>query len=82
MLARLIGALDEWTALDRFLVRYLSDPEERPTVVASAFAATLELVREGRLEIRQDGAFGAIYMRTGANPVTDADIEAMETGHD
>lgn len=82
MLARLIGELDEWTALDRFLIRYLSDPEERATVIASSFAATLELIREGRIEVRQDGAFGAIYMRTGANPVTDADIEAMEAGHD
>lgn len=82
MLARLIGELDEWTALDRFLVRYLAEPEERATVIASTFAATLELVREGRVEMRQDGAFGAIYMRTGANPVTDADIAAMEAGHD
>ena len=82
MLARLIGELDQWTALDRFLVRYLADPEERATVIASSFAATLQLVREGRIEVRQDGAFGAIYMRTGANPVTDADIAAMESGHD
>lgn len=82
MLARLIGQLDEWTALDRFLIRYLAAPEERATVIASSFAATLELVREGRIEMRQDGAFGAIYMRTGANPVTDADIAAMEAGHD
>jgi segregation and condensation protein A len=82
MLARLIGDLDEWTALDRFLYRYVADPDERPTVIASSFAATLELVREGRIEMRQDGAFGAIYMRTGPNPVTDADIAAMETGND
>lgn len=82
MLARLIGELDEWTALDRFLIRYLADAEERATVIASSFAATLELVREGRIEMRQDDHFGAIYMRTGANPVTDADIAAMEAGHD
>lgn len=82
MLARLIGDLDEWTALDGFLMRYLTDPEERATVIASSFAATLELVREGRIELRQDGAFGALYMRTGANPVTERDIEAMEAGHD
>ena len=82
MLARLIGDLREWTALDRFLLRYLTDPEERSTVIASSFAATLELVREGRIEMRQDGAFGAIYMRTGAKPVTAADIAAMEAGYD
>jgi segregation and condensation protein A len=82
MLARLIGELDHWTALDGFLLRYLTDPEERATVIASSFAATLELVREGRIEVRQDGAFEAIYMRTGSNPMTDDDIAAMETGRD
>jgi segregation and condensation protein A len=82
MLARLIGELPEWTALDQFLVRYTTDPVERPTAIASSFAATLELVREGRIEIRQDGAFADIYMRTGAKPVTEADIAAMEAGID
>ena len=82
VLARLIGELPEWTALDGFLIRYMRDPEERSTVIASAFAATLELVREGRIEIRQDGAFADIYMRTGARPLTDADIAAMEAGLD
>ncbi len=82
MLARLVGALDEWTALDRFLIRYMADPEERPTAIASSFAATLELVREGRIELRQEGAFTPLYMRTGGNPVTDEDIAAMEAGLD
>jgi segregation and condensation protein A len=82
MLARLVGALDEWTALDRFIIRYLADPEERPTVIASSFAATLELIREGRIEVRQDGAFSPLYMRTGTNPVTEKDILAMEAGID
>jgi len=82
LLARLVGALDEWTALDRFLIRYMADPEERPTAIASAFAATLELAREGRVEIRQDGAFSPLYMRTGANPLTESDIRAMEAGID
>jgi segregation and condensation protein A len=82
MLARLIGDLPEWTALDRFLLRYMTDPVERTTAIASSFAATLELVREGRIEIRQDGAFADIYMRTGAKPLTEADITAMEAGID
>lgn len=82
MLARLIGDLQEWTALDRFLLRYMSNPEERSSAIASSFAATLELAREGRIEIRQDGAFAEIYMRTGPKPLTEADIAAMEAGVD
>jgi segregation and condensation protein A len=60
----------------------MADPEERPTAIASSFAATLELVREGRVEIRQQGAFTPIYMRTGDRPLTDEDIAAMEAGLD
>ncbi|MDR7027393.1 segregation and condensation protein A [Rhizobium rosettiformans] len=65
ILTRMIGEIADWTALDHFLLRYLPSPEERVTAIASAFAASLELVREGRLEIRQDGAFQPIYMRSG-----------------
>ncbi len=33
------------------------------SALASTFAATLELVREGDAELRQDGAFNPIYIR-------------------
>lgn len=65
ILQRMIGEMQEWTALDHFLVRYLSDPEERATAIASAFAASLEMVREGRLEMRQEVPFAPLYMRRG-----------------
>lgn len=70
ILSLLVGGFedDDWTALDHFMLRYLSDPAERKTAIASAFAATLELVREGRLELRQDGVFQPIYLRRGPNP--------------
>lgn len=63
ILFRLIGDLKDWMALDQYLLRYLSDPEERTTAIASSFAASLEMVREGRIEIRQDGAFQPLFMR-------------------
>ncbi len=66
ILMRLVGSLPEWTALDRFLVEYLGDRQQRSTAVASTFAATLELVREGELQIRQDGAFAPLYLRRAA----------------
>jgi segregation and condensation protein A len=66
ILTRMMGEMSDWTALDQFLLRYLSEPEERATAIASSFAATLEMVREGRLEMRQDGAFQPIYLRRGA----------------
>ena len=59
VLTRLVGSFRDWTALDQFLIAYLAIPAERPSAIASSFAATLELVREGRMEMRQDGAFCA-----------------------
>ncbi|MEZ5811318.1 MAG: ScpA family protein [Rhizobiaceae bacterium] len=62
-LVELIGAVSDWTALDRFLVDYLVEPAERATAIASSFAASLELVREGTLELSQGEPFSTLYMR-------------------
>ncbi|WP_416208025.1 segregation and condensation protein A [Chelativorans sp. M5D2P16] len=66
ILIRLIGEFSEWTTLDRFLIAYLTQPEDRRTAVASTFAASLELVREGTLQIRQNEPFAPLYMRNAA----------------
>jgi segregation and condensation protein A len=63
ILTRLVGGFRDWTALDRFLIDYLTGPEERATAMASSFAASLELVREGTIEMRQEEAFAPLYMR-------------------
>lgn len=63
LLERLIGESVEWMALDGYLVEYLAAPEERASVLASSFSASLELVREGRLEMRQNVAFAPLLMR-------------------
>ncbi|QKJ91014.1 segregation and condensation protein A [Agrobacterium pusense] len=65
LLTGLLGDVGEWTALDQYLLQYVPDPAMRVTAIASAFAASLELVREGSLQIRQEGAFKPIYMRRG-----------------
>ncbi len=62
-LMRLIGNMDEWGTFDRWLEQYLSTPETRRSVRASTFTASLELAREGAIEIRQDEAFQPIFMR-------------------
>jgi len=67
-LERLIGVTMDWSRLDQYLAAYLADPSLRATVLASSFAATLELVREGHLEVNQHEAFAPIYVRK--KPVT------------
>ncbi|MFO7298114.1 MAG: ScpA family protein [Pseudomonadota bacterium] len=53
----------DWAQLDAYLKEYLRIPEESRTVLASSFGATLELAREGVVEIRQDAHFAPIYVR-------------------
>ena len=65
VLERLMGAMNDWGTMDRWLAEYLADPEMRRSVRASSFTASLELAREGVLEIRQEAAFKPIYMRRG-----------------
>lgn len=68
ILSRLIGSIGDWTTLDRYLIEYLASPQERRTATASSFAASLELVREGKLEVRQEEAFAPIYLRGRQRP--------------
>jgi segregation and condensation protein A len=62
-LERLIGRAPDWTVLDGYLASFSVEPGMRATVMASALSATLEMVREGRLEIRQDRAFAPLWIK-------------------
>jgi segregation and condensation protein A len=62
-LERLIGQSADWSRLDEFLVSFVVEPSQAPTVFASSFASTLELVREGVMEVHQQGAFAPLYVR-------------------
>jgi segregation and condensation protein A len=66
ILIRLIGRLSEWTPLEVLLQPYAASPELRRTAVASSLGASLEMAREGRLSIRQTGAFAPIHIRAVA----------------
>lgn len=62
-LERLTGIASEWTVLDDFLLDYCVTPEMARTVRASSFSASLEFVREGKLDIRQDRPFAPLWVR-------------------
>jgi segregation and condensation protein A len=63
-LERLVGRVPEWRTLMSFLPRGLRDGVVGRSAVAATFAASLELVRAGKLELRQDSTFGPIYLRS------------------
>ena len=60
---RLIGVSADWNCLDDFLIEYMVEPALASTVRASSFAATLELVREGAIDMQQHAAFAPLYVR-------------------
>ena len=62
-LARLLGEDTDWMRLDTFLERLAVPPDERRGAVATTFAAGLELVREGALELQQAEPFAPLFVR-------------------
>ena len=64
---RLEGLLGEgigaWVQLDLFLQRYGATPDIARTARASSFGATLEMARDGTVELSQAEPFAPIYMR-------------------
>src|SRR3954447_22150387 len=62
-LERLVGIAEEWSRLDEYLLAYVVDPSQKATVLASSFAAALELVREGTMDLNQQEAFAPLYFR-------------------
>ena len=65
-LSDIVGAMIDWEALMNYLPAGLGDGLIKRSAVASTFAASLELVRVGKLQLRQLEPFGPIYVRRSA----------------
>lgn len=60
----LIGFAGAWTDISSYLPEgFTTDPGRRRSATASTFAAALELVKEGRVELRQAEVFAPIELR-------------------
>jgi segregation and condensation protein A len=61
----LLGVMPSWSVLRNFMPEVQGEGPilEQRSAIASTFAATLELVKNGELELRQDGTFAPIYIR-------------------
>jgi segregation and condensation protein A len=72
----------DWAPMDLYLSRYLADRDQASTVIASTFSASLEMVREGEIELRQSGAFAPLYLRRrpAAPEGRDSDPESASAG--
>ena len=67
-LERIIGMAVEWTALDDYLIAWVATPAQVRTARASTFSATLEMVKEGLIDLRQDRAFAPLFLRRKQEP--------------
>lgn len=72
-LERLVGMAEDWSRLDEYLMSYVLDPSQRATVLASSFAAALELVREGAMEVNQRGVRAVVFSQAGAASIRCSD---------
>ena len=60
----LIGFAGTWTDIVSYLPEgFTTDPVRRRSATASTFAAALELVKEGRAELRQAESFAPLELR-------------------
>lgn len=57
------GKTSAWTTLENILPKNLKENLMSLSAKASTFTASLEMVKQGSLEIRQDGHFKPLYMR-------------------
>jgi segregation and condensation protein A len=61
--SRLVGSFMDWTEISRFLPES-DDPVFRKSALASSFVAALELARQGKVALQQDGAFAPLMVRS------------------
>ncbi len=65
----LIGFAGDWTDISSYLPEgWAVDPKKRRSATAATFAASLELAKEGRIEIRQGETFSPIQIRKKQTP--------------
>jgi len=75
LLTRLVGPIAEWAPIEQYLADYLPNAGEGRSALASTFGATLELTREGYLELRQATPFGPIHVRWLSEPPNEESAE-------
>ncbi len=69
---RMLGRIPDWSGLSRFIPLEWSVGTRRRSALASTFSAALELVRDGKLIVRQLTPFGEIFVKDSADMAPEA----------
>ncbi|MEC8663968.1 MAG: ScpA family protein [Pseudomonadota bacterium] len=75
------GPWSVWTTLTSFIPEGVRDKLYVRSAMASCFTVGLELAKQGKVEIKQDGLFRPIYLRASVDRLEEDD-EEDETGQD
>lgn len=77
-LSRLLGTLPDWQTLRRYLPQDIDDPLLRRSALCAHFIASLELAKQGKVELRQEGGpYSPIWLRARERgPDNDEEAEA------
>ncbi|MEO0412032.1 MAG: ScpA family protein [Pseudomonadota bacterium] len=65
-LSALMGVAVEWTRLEAFMPELGEGKGSRASHLASTFAASLELVKQGGANLQQSAAFGPVFLKSAA----------------
>ena len=65
----ILPGVPDWTELASFLPRGVKEPLMLRSAVSTTLIAVLEMVRQGKADIRQDGgAYSPIYLKPANRP--------------
>jgi segregation and condensation protein A len=62
-LRQVLPGVPDWTTLFDFLPKGIRQPLLRRSAISTTFIAALELVRQGKAELRQDGLYSPIFLK-------------------
>ncbi|MBR72727.1 MAG: segregation/condensation protein A [Rhodospirillaceae bacterium] len=58
-----LGSVPDWEVLTKFLPKVTDQPLLERSAIASTLSASLELVKEGKIKLKQTKPFGTIYLK-------------------
>ncbi|MFN7002043.1 MAG: segregation and condensation protein A [Roseinatronobacter sp.] len=68
-LSALLPGMKDWTSLQAWLPEgWRGAPQRQRSAIASTFAATLELAKQGQIELRQSDTFAPLHLRPKSGP--------------
>jgi segregation and condensation protein A len=59
----MLGIAIDWASIAAFLPPGLTDPMKIRSAVAATFVASLQLTKDGLVQLRQTESFGPIFLR-------------------